>query len=196
MGSFRDEFLKKNVVTPEHVKELDDAEKRRQYLIKARENHKQKVKDQQARIIEAITYHPPFLGLAPNPNDLASVAMFGSMVQPIIEKHTKGEYKNLECVVCGVAGSGRLETCRAHGEHMREKGDFKWLWDDKANTEFLQSFLDKVGMMLDPINNFEGHWICQPCKKQVVIKGSTAQKKFCRDVFGKYVDPEWKETKE
>ena len=50
--------------------------------------------------------------------------------------------------------------------------------------------------MLDPTNNVEGKWICQPCRKQVVIKGSTAQKKFCRDVFGKYVDPEWKETKE
>lgn len=191
MGSFRDEFLKKNIVSPEHVKELDDAEKHRLYLIKARENHKQKFKDQLGRIVEAITYHPPFFLVAPNPENLADIAMFGSAVQPLIEKHTKGEYKTLRCVVCEASGTSRLETCRAHGEHMKENKDFSWLWDDKANIRFLQSFLDKVGRMLDPVNNIEGVWICCPCKKLVVVNGSVAQKKFCREVFGRYVEPEW-----
>ena len=190
MGSFRDEFLKKKIVSPEHVKALDDAEKNRQHLIKAREKHKQKFKDQLGRIIEGITYHPPFFLVAPNPQDLADVAMIGSMVQPLVEKHTKGEYKNLKCVVCEVSGSSRLETCRAHGELMKENKDFSWLWDGDANTKFLQSFLDKVGRMLDPINNVEGIWICSPCKKLVVINGSVAQKKFCWEVFGGYVEPE------
>ena len=42
MGSFREEFLKHKIVTPEQVKELEDEERRRQNILKSQGKNKHK----------------------------------------------------------------------------------------------------------------------------------------------------------
>ena len=183
MNSLQGELVKAGIVSQEKVLQLKAEHEKRKQEKRERKNREEILTQRHNNVLELLrrSWEPIPLPDPSKPNGFIALQL---LTQDLLQNYTKGELKNHRCMVCGTEGSSRLEICRAHSEHLKEHG-LKWMFDQEANQQFLTSFLDKTGVLLDHVGNMNNveYWICLKCKGEVALLKGYAYKVFCKLVF-------------